>query len=189
MNPKKMPDVTAPGDETKDSRQFIKTNPGRNPKIEFDRLLPHDEEAELAVLAACIAGESQADATVLERAREIICPGDFYRRAGGRVFGRMLQFRDAGRPFTLSALEASFESDLDFPKYQDLFDSLEPVTAQTAGHFAKIILENSLRRALIAATCHAHEKFFDLAVSVLEIIGKLQTAINREKSRLRHAPR
>jgi|GEM_PF-2369652 len=189
MITKKMPGAVTPGKRNTRLPQFTKTNPGRNPKIEFDRLLPHDKEAEIAVLESLVAAEMHADPTQLKKVKKIISPGDFYKRGGSRVFETMLKFRAAGRGFTLATLEDSFQSDPDAEKFSAMFDSFRPVTGQVATHFAKIILENSIRRALIHATFTANTQLFDPAFSVFEIIGKLQTAINRAKSRLRHARR
>jgi len=188
---KEKPGVTAPGKEEKtNSKQFTGNGQSRNPnnhKIEIDHLLPHDGGAEISLIEGLVAGEVQGDPTPLERARAIVSPDDFYRRGGGWVYGRMLELRQAMRPFTLSTLESSFENDPDFPRYRDLFDSLNPITGQAVSHFARIVLEYSIRRKLIDATCQANEKLFDQAVSVLEILGKLKTAINETEGRLSHA--
>jgi replicative DNA helicase len=61
-------------------------------RTRVDRIPPWSEEAEQAVLAACIADESSLLATL-----EVLAPDAFYREAHRRIFRAMVSMAESGR--------------------------------------------------------------------------------------------
>lgn len=149
-----------------------------------NRFLPHNDEAEIELLNGIFAGADAGDLAPVEKARRIIGPADFYRRGGGLIFGRILEFHEAGRAFNMSLIENSFEGDPAHDGISHLFDQLLPITGQTVVHFSKIVLELSIRRTLIAAAGKALEDFFSLEISTSKVLDELDAALMVARARL-----
>jgi len=147
--------------------------------LKFDRILPENPEAEIALLEACFAGPEG-----LEKARAIIKCEDFSRIAGRDIFRRLCDFDDAGRPFNITAIDQSFEGDPEYLAYSDTLFSLFPITTSVIPDYGKIILENSLRRKIIAATERVNQLAFNQTVSNQELLVELETACTEVRKRL-----
>ncbi|MCH8314267.1 MAG: hypothetical protein IID17_14930 [Nitrospinae bacterium] len=148
-------------------------------KIEFnENPLPGNKVAEIGVLSACVA-----DSMKLDPVRAIVGPDDFYMGGVKAVFTKMLELHSkdsglTGSPF-LVRIETSFEHHQDYQKFQDLFDSLRPITGTTATHFARIVHETASRRRIIALTYEANLKAFDPAFDLNDIIEELLEPLSR----------
>jgi len=134
----------------------------------LDRILPENQEAELALLGAIFAGPDG-----LEKARKIIKSEDFTRIVGRKIFACACEFADAGRPFNITAIDQSFEDDQNYYTYSDTLTELDTITTTVVTYYAKIVRENSLRRKLIAVTEYANRDCFSQAVSLTEITTNL----------------
>ncbi len=128
--------------ETQFKKTFINNITKR---IEFHEILPHNDEAERDLLNQCLS-----DPEATDRVRKSIVPQDLYRAGAQKVFERLCEFRDSNREYTPSLICDSFEGDPDFERIENLFYELAPFyTGGFARHYAKIVLESSIKRSLI----------------------------------------
>jgi len=139
-------------------------------QVSFNKILPENPEAEIAVLEAIFAGPQG-----IKMARKFLNPEDFSRTAGRDIFRRMCGFDDAGRAFNITAIDQSFEEDPNYLTYSNALSSLYPITTSVIDHFAKIVLENSLRCKLIAITEKVNSDSFHQSIPLLELVDKLES--------------
>jgi len=134
----------------------------------MDKLPPYDLESETYLLEACCCPGG------IEKAVKIVGPQDFYSDGGKLIFAKMLKFYQSRRGFTLSIMDDSFRDNPVYEAISRILDTLVPVTAETATHFAKIIKSLSNRRQAIRAAYSAYEKLHDFSNSVREISDSLK---------------
>jgi len=151
-------------------------------KLEINQPFPHEPDAEIGLLHACLS-----DPTATDRAREFVHSGDFYDGGGRAVFEMVCKFRDQGRDYNPQLIIKAFEGEEFFDRIEKLIDSIGPFfTGQTSSHFGKIILEQSLRRRLIRTFHKIHTDCFRQDISVDEILGELQSEIDAIRGRICH---
>lgn len=113
-----------------------------------DRLPPHNQEAEQAVLGAVLL-----DPSVLTSVNERLKPGDFYRQAHQKLFQVMNELDEKGEPVDLVTLTAELNDRklLDeiggVPYLNELANAVP--TAANVEYYAKIVEEKAILRRLI----------------------------------------
>jgi len=135
-----------------------------------DRALPHNLDAEKAVLGAILMQNDLIDAVA-----EIIVGADFYRHAHQILFDRALQLHARREVIDLVTLKNALTekelSDVDGPAYiASLIDGV-PRTSNAA-HYARIVREKATRRDVIFAARKAMAAAYDSdddATAVLDV--------------------
>ncbi|WP_146550448.1 replicative DNA helicase [Rummeliibacillus suwonensis] len=115
---------------------------------QLDRVPPHNQEAEQAVIGAIFL-EPQA----LITASEILIPEDFYRSAHQKIFQTMLRLSDQGKAIDVITVTEELSShneleDVGGISYITEIANAVP-TAANVGHYAQIVSEKALLRRLI----------------------------------------
>ncbi|MBA4602886.1 replicative DNA helicase [Thermoactinomyces mirandus] len=115
-----------------------------------DRLPPHNQEAEQAVLGAILL-----DPSVLISVNERLKSEDFYRQAHQKLFQVMNELADKGEPVDLVTLTAELNDrklldEIGGVPYLNELASVVP-TAANVGYYAKIVEEKAILRRLIRA--------------------------------------
>jgi len=136
-----------------------------------NKLLPNDLEAETFFLEACFCPGG------IDRAAKIVTPEDFYSDGGKLIFAKMLKFYQSGRGFTIFMIDQAFQEHPRYESISRILDSLCPVTAEVATHFAKIVKEFSDRRQAIKATSEACEKLHDISTPLNEVANCLKVEV------------
>ena len=121
-------------------------------------LLPHNKEAEKALIIACLG-----DPTCVDRSLNFIEPSDFYKRGMRKIFARCVEFRNNGLSYTPSLVIDSFRGDLDFQKIEDfiLAEFQNFITGEVSKHFSTIIRDLSVKRQTIKVSEDAINRSFD----------------------------
>ena len=141
----------------------------------MNKLLPENIESERALLHQLVGWCEGVRA-----AREILEPQDFSRTGHQEIFAMLCRFDDQGRYWTPSLLCDAFANHPDGARVQNLISELGPFwllrDTGPVKHFAKIILENSVRRDCIKAAVD----FYDQSTNPLgtftaigEIVGRI----------------
>jgi len=118
-----------------------------------DRILPHCLDSELRLLNGCLCPGG------FERVIEIVEPDDFYSEGGKAIFTKMLAFYRAGTTPTIYQVDKTFQDHPDYISIRKILDSLLPVTAEVATHYAKSVKRLSDRRKAIK---RAYALYLDL---------------------------
>ncbi|MDQ7794594.1 MAG: replicative DNA helicase [bacterium] len=124
------------------------------------RVPPHNLEAEQSVLGAVFL-----DRQALERVGELLAPEDFFRPAHRLIFESALAVSDRGEPLDLVTLGEDLRrrGRLEAAgglSYLAELATLVP-TAAHAQHYARIVREKSLLRAVIDASARIQELAYD----------------------------
>ena len=136
-----------------------------------DRLLPHDNDAEQGLLAACFCPGA------MDKIKGMVSAEDFYSLSAGLIFEKMMEFHASGRAFTLSIIDQCF---VNHEKYDDIclaLDSLRPSTNTVAINLAEIVRELADRRRAIMASYSVYESLFDLSKPVDQVRGFLRVQV------------
>ena len=128
-----------------------------------DRILPHDLDAEQFLLEACFCPDG------LDRVADLVTPDDFYSEGGELIFAKMIQFRQSGVGFTPYLIDQSFLGHPHYESIRRVLDSLVPVTAECAAHFARIVKESAVRRKAIHSAYALYESLHDPATPIYQI--------------------
>lgn len=134
-----------------------------------DRILPHDLEAEAFLLDACLCPGG------IEKVVDLVKPDDFYSEGGRLIFAKMLDLHRSGCGFTLYQIDQTFQNHSDYIGIRRILDTLRPVTAESATHYAKIIKRLSLRRQTIQAAYFAYESLHDLSTPIERFAGLFES--------------
>ncbi|HEY8415340.1 MAG TPA: replicative DNA helicase, partial [Thermaerobacter sp.] len=138
--------------------------------------LPHDLEAEKAVLGSCML-----DAQALATAAEMLTPVMFYRQAHASIFAAMLDLADEGRPVDLMTLvdELRARNQLDRVggmAYVTEIQNTVP-TAAHVEHYARIVRAMYQRRQLIRVASELQFRAQDLSVDLDELLDRAEQAV------------
>ncbi|MGL4523162.1 MAG: replicative DNA helicase [Bacilli bacterium] len=124
-----------------------------------DRTLPHNIEAEQAILGAIFL-----DPQVLITVSEIVMPEDFYRPSHNKIYSTMLKLNEKGEPVDIVTVisllkDQGILDDVGGITYiNEIADSVP--TAANAAHYSQIVEEKSvLRRLIRTATTIASEGY------------------------------
>src|SRR5205807_9535859 len=120
----------------------------RTPTVAFDRVPPQSVENEQGVLGSMMIARN-----AIEKAREILRPGDFYRDAHRFIFDAICNLNDRSEPADLLTLTDELRrlSQLELingPEYLTTLIDAVP-TAANVEYYAKIVQEKAVLRNLI----------------------------------------
>jgi len=140
------------------------------------RVLPHDLDAEQAVLGCLLI-----DADSILAVRDILGPGDFYAERNGHIFRAALALSDRGEPVDILTLKVQLERDGTLGRsggieYLAELSQKMP-TAASVRHYAQIVVDNSLRRRLIAAAGDMAQLGFDAGQRTDDILDTAERRI------------
>ena len=136
-----------------------------------DRILPHDFDAEEAVLNAAFYPGG------MSKVAHVITADDFYSGTAKLIFSRMMEFHESGRGFTLFSIDQTF---LEHPQYLDIrgaLDAIRPFTAEDGSYFARMVRELADRRRAIKASYEAFENLFDTSKPIDQVRGFLRVEV------------
>nr|WP_289038498.1 replicative DNA helicase [uncultured Allobacillus sp.] len=144
--------------------------------ISQDRTLPHNIEAEQAVLGAIFLVPD-----MIVTATEILEPEDFYRVSHQRIFSMMIRLTDKGEPIDL----VTITTELNDLKMLDevggvsyLTDIANSVpTAANIEYYARIVEEKSTLRKIIHAATDIVTKTYDEGDEVTDLLDHAEKTI------------
>jgi len=136
-----------------------------------DRILPHDYDAEEGLLTASFCPNA------LEKIKGLVSADDFYSGSGKLIFGKMMEFHESGRGFTISMIDQALEGHSQYVNIRRVLDMLIPVTAETATYFAKIVRELADRRRAIKASWQVFDDLFDISKPIDQTRGFLRVYV------------
>jgi replicative DNA helicase len=138
---------------------MIERIPGAAGLQPIERVPPHDLEAEMAVLGSILL-----DGEVMGAVAPVVKSGDFYRGGHRRLFEVMLGLYDRGEPLdaVLVFRECERQQILEDVGGRDAIASLAACVATPAHaeHYARIVREKAIARALIAASVEIQQSAY-----------------------------
>jgi replicative DNA helicase len=142
----------------------------------INRMPPHDDEAERAVLGALLQ-----DKDALEITEQYLDSGDFYSGANRRIYQAIRDLMQRGYAADIITVRSTLEQNggLDTvggPAYIASLTSVVPTIANTE-YYAKIVFACSVKRALFRAAGAIIDGVFDESVEYGEILDKAQRDI------------
>ncbi len=150
----------------------------------LDRLPPQNLEAEKGVLGSILLDPQMADDVAL-----LLRPTDFYADAHGKLYHHMLAMHDEGRRIDTTLLVERLKQAGEFESIGGaayLADVLHSVAvAAHAVHYAQIVREKSVLRALIHTTTEILRDAYDPAAQCRDLLNQAEErvfAINDERS-------
>lgn len=141
-----------------------------------DRMPPHNQEAEQAVLGAVLI-EPSVLVTVTERLR----PEDFYRQAHQRLLQAMIDLSEQGEPVDLVTLTSALQDrkSLDevggVPYLTELASAVP--TAANVDYYAQIVEEKAILRRLIRTATEIATSGYSGADEVAQVIDQAEKKI------------
>ena len=144
--------------------------------IRPNRIPPHNMDAEQSVLGAMLESK-EAIANVVE----ILKPDDFYKPAHSKIFEAILELDQRGQAADAITIaeELARRGDLESiggkPYIHGLLEAYP--TASSAAHYARIVEEHSLLRALIQAGNGVQEIGFSMPEDVAEAIDEAENLV------------
>ncbi len=139
------------------------------------RVPPHNEEAEQSVLGAILI-----DKNAINLISELIRPADFYNDIHGIIFKAMLALYDEKRPIDLVTLTAQLKKEKTFDKVSSAYltDLVNMVpSAANIEHYAHLIKEAAIKRALISSGSEITELGFLEEQEIHALLNKAESAI------------
>lgn len=139
----------------------------------FDRVLPHNLDAERSVLGAILIHNA-----ALDDVAEVVFEPDFYRHAHRRIYAHIVQLAHANEPIDFvtlkDALMRSGELDeVGGPAYlSSLVDGLPH--SSNVGYYAKIVREKATLREVIAAASKAVARAYEDSDPAADILDSVQ---------------
>lgn len=140
------------------------------------RIPPHDDEAEAAVLGSILIDK---DAATL--GSELIKPEYFYQNINREIFEAMLELYEERKPIDIVTLTSQLKSRKSFEKIggaafiTSLVNSVP--TAANVEHYAEIIREKYVRRSLIHLASQMTEKAFSEDGETPEVLDTVEQDI------------
>jgi replicative DNA helicase len=146
------------------------------PAVPSGRVLPHDLDAEQAVLGCLLI-----DADAILAVRDFLDPGDFYAERHGHIFRAALALSDRGEPVDILTLKVQLERDGSLARsggieYLAELSQKMP-TAASVPHYAQIVVDHSMRRRLIAAAGEMAQLGFDAGQRTDDILDTAERRI------------
>jgi replicative DNA helicase len=140
------------------------------------RVLPHDLDAEQAVLGCLLI-----DATAIDKVRDILAPGDFYAERNAALYRAARTLSDKGDPVDILTLKVQLEKDGALARsggLEYLADlSQKMPTAVAVAHYAQIVLDHALRRRLIAAGGELTQLGFDASARIDDVLDAAERGV------------
>ncbi|HEV3123222.1 MAG TPA: replicative DNA helicase [Candidatus Dormibacteraeota bacterium] len=140
------------------------------------RVLPHDVEAEQAVL-----GSLMLDQNAISAVRDLVEPEDFYVERHAHIYRAARDLADRGEPIDLLTLRAQLEragalSRAGGVDYVSEVSLITP-TAASVRHYADIVVEHALRRRLVAAAGDIAGLGFDESLRAQEAADRAEQRV------------
>ena len=156
--------------------QELRGSANGGPAVSSGRVLPHDLDAEQAVLGCVLI-----DAEAILAIRDILQPTDFYAERHGHIFRAALALSDRGEPVDVLTLKVQLERDGTLARsggieYLAELSQKMP-TAASVRHYAQIVVDHSLRRRLIAAAGDLAQLGFDAGQRTEDILDTAERRI------------
>ena len=161
-----------------------------DPNIYFQKVPPHDSEAEKAVLSSMFMDKDAVGIAI-----ENLTPDDFYNPDNKMVFDAAVELYHSGKPIDIITVKSKLEE-------KNIFDQIGGISflasiATAVGssvnikHYSQIVQEKSLLRRLIKAANDVSSMSFDAKESVDFIMEKAEKGIfdvmqNRRTSEFSH---
>jgi len=140
------------------------------------RVLPHDIEAEQAVLGALLI-----DQDAIAQVRDLLDPRDFYAEKHANVYRAAVDLTDRGEPIDTLTLRAQLERGgfLERAGGIDYIAELSMMvpTAASIKHYAEIVTGHAIRRRLISAGGEIAGLGFDRGQHTDEVIDQAEQRI------------
>jgi len=136
---------------------------------------PNNEEAEQSVLGAILI-DKDAIATV----SSLISSADFYNPVNGMIFGAMLSLYEQGKPIDILTLRGAIKKNKNFKDFEQsyLTELINVVpTAANIEHYAVMIKDTAIKRALIHAGSIISEMGFGEDREIDNILDKAESSI------------
>jgi replicative DNA helicase len=156
----------------------------RTQSVAFDRVPPQSLENEQGVLGSMMIARS-----AIEKAREILRPGDFYRDAHRIIFDAICNLNDRNEPADLLTLNDELRrlghlEQIGGPEYLTTLIDAVP-TAANVEYYAKIVQEKAVLRSLIETGMQlvnlGYEPGEDEVASLVDRAEQLVFAIGRTR--------
>lgn len=156
----------------------------------MDRVPPHNNEAEQAVIGAIFL-----DPTTLITASEILRADDFYRSAHQKIFETLVRLSDQGKGIDVVTVTEELSSKKELENVGGVSYLMELAsavpTAANIGHYAKIVEEKALLRRLIHVATKIAEDGYTREDEVESLLGEaerrvMEVANRKNSSDFRH---
>lgn len=136
---------------------------------------PHNEEAEKSALGAILI-----DKDAISVVSEIVSSSDFYSSQNGAIYSAMLSLYEKRKPIDLLTLKSEIKKNkidtkIDTSYLTDLIDGVP--TAANVEHYAKLIKDHAVKRALISLGGQIAEMGFMEDRETDELIDKAESVI------------
>jgi replicative DNA helicase len=156
--------------------QELRGSAALGPAVPSGRVLPHDLDAEQAVLGCLLI-----DADAILAVRDFLDPGDFYAERHGHIFRAALALSDRGEPVDVLTLKVQLERDGSLARsggieYLAELSQKMP-TAASVPHYAQIVVDHSMRRRLIGAAGEMAQLGFDAGQRTDDILDTAERRI------------
>lgn len=146
--------------------------PGADENV-LKRVMPHNTEAEQAVIGSMIVGEG-----AVSTAAELLTGEDFYNRQYGIFFDTILEITDSGKPMDVVVLQDKLR-EKDLPPEMYSVDAMRTLmtavpTSVNVKYYANIVAEKSLLRKMIrlneeiANNCYAGKETLEFILEDTE---------------------
>lgn len=141
-----------------------------------DRLPPHNQEAEQAVLGAILI-----DPSVLVTVTEQLRPEDFYRQGHQRLFQTMIELSERGEPVDLITITSELQDNRSLEEIggvsylTELADRVP--TAANVAYYAQIVEEKAILRRLIRTATQIATSGYSGGEEVAQIIDQAEKKI------------
>ncbi|MDR2439927.1 MAG: replicative DNA helicase [Planctomycetaceae bacterium] len=142
----------------------------------FNKLPPHSEEAERAVIGALLLDPEWCDEVVM-----LLRPDDFWRDAHRRIYQHLVDMRNENMPIDITLLinrikkADELEAVGGHAYIGELMQNVH-VTAHTA-HYARIVRDKGLLRKMIHIGSEMVEDAFTVTMTSREVLGKAEQTI------------
>ncbi len=139
-------------------------------------VMPHSEEAELAVIGAMLMDEKAVDTV-----SDILVKDDFYNRSYGMLYDTMVQLKEAGLPVDMVQIQQKAKS-LDYPPEATGIEVIRKVTeyaTTSAGveRNAEIIRNKSVLRKLIRTLGNLSENAYADKRELVDILADAEDEV------------
>ena len=140
------------------------------------RILPHDMEAEQAVLGSLLV-----DRDAMSAVRDYLEPDDFYAERNGLIYRAACTLNDQGEAIDTLTLRAELEKMNSLNRAGGVAyiaeTSMVAPSAASVRHYADIVVSHAMRRRLIAAGGEVTALGFDASLSTDEAVDRAEQKV------------
>ena len=142
------------------------------------RTLPHNDDAEKAILGAILLKEEAYDIV-----SQLVGASDFYQPAKAEIFSAISRMKEASSAFTVDIVTL-----VDYLKKQDRLDKAGGISyvssltdsntiISNAEQYAKIVRELSVRRQIITLTADMNNAAFDESNDIYDVLDNSENSL------------